>query len=74
MVGGNVEELARVTRLLTTKLVDEGVTCGSGEERIDDVRVDDVGEGVALLGKASDVVTQGLVRLLFAALEVPGVP
>ena len=35
--------------------------------------VDDIREGVATLGKPTDVILQGFAGLLLAALEVPGV-
>jgi len=46
---------------------------GAGDEGPDDVEVCDVGELGALLGESPDEVTEGLVRLLSAALEVLGV-
>ena len=42
-------------------------------ECADDVHVDDIIEGVALLGEPTDVIPQGLAGLLLTALEVPGV-
>ena len=54
--------------------MDQGLVVRPGEERADDVNVDDIGEGVALLGEPMDVIQQGLVGLLLAALEVLGVP
>ena len=56
------------------KLVDQGLLGHSREECADDVRIDDIREGVASLGEPTDVVPQGLARLLLATLEVPGVP
>jgi hypothetical protein len=53
-------------------LVNEGLAGGPREERTNNVCVNDVREGIALLGEPADVVLQGLARLLFAALEVPG--
>ena len=44
------------------------------EEGIDELEVGDAGELGALLGEASDVVTQGLIGLLLAPSEIPGVP
>ena len=54
-------------------------TCGSGTRRssrsecADDVHVDDIRKGVAPLLEPTDVIPYGLVGLLLAALEVPGV-
>jgi hypothetical protein len=47
---------------------------GAYEERVDDIRVSDVGKLGALLRKSPDVVPQGLSRLLAAASKIPGVP
>jgi len=47
---------------------------GTGDEGSDDVGVRDVGELGALLGESPDEVSEGLIRLLPAAPEVPGVP
>ena len=54
--------------------MDQGLTGCPGEERADDVCVDDIRECVASLGEPADVIPQGLAGLLLAALEVPGVP
>ena len=43
--------------LQAAKLVDQGLVVRPGEERTDDVCVDDVGEGVALLGEPADVIS-----------------
>ena len=53
--------------------MDQGLTGHPREECADDVHVDDIGEGVASLGEPTDVIPQGLARLLLAALEVPRV-
>jgi len=47
---------------------------GTRDEGSDDVGVRDVGELGALLGESPDEVSEGLIRLLPAAPEVPGVP
>jgi len=47
---------------------------GTGDKGSDDVGVRDVGELGALLGEPPDEVSEGLVGLLSAAPEVPGVP
>jgi hypothetical protein len=57
-----------------TQLAHQVATSGAGEERVDDIRVGDVGQLGALLRKSSDVVPQGFSRLLAAASEIPGVP
>jgi hypothetical protein len=73
VVRGNVQELAGCAQLPAAELVNEGLASGPKEACADDVCVDDVGEGIAFLGELANVVPQGLARLLFAALEVPGV-
>jgi len=47
---------------------------GTSDESSDDVGVCDVRELGALLGKSPDEVSEGLIGLLSAAPEVPGVP
>jgi len=46
---------------------------GTGDEGSDDIGVCDVGELGALLGETPDEVSEGLIGLLPAAPEVPGV-
>ena len=53
--------------------MDQGLAGHPGEECTDDVRVDDIREGVTSLRKPTDVVLQGLAGLLLTSLEVPGV-
>ena len=53
--------------------MDQRLATCVGKESADHVGVDDVDEGVALLGEAVDVILKGLAALLLAALEVPGV-
>jgi hypothetical protein len=53
--------------------MNKGLAGDPGEERTDDVYVDDVRERIVLLGEPADVVPKGLARLLLAALEVAGV-
>ena len=61
------------TGFQAAKLVDQGLIVRPKEECDDDVCVDDIREGVASLGEPTDVILQGLVGLLLAALEVIGV-
>ena len=51
MVSGDVEQVAGGTGLQASKLVDQGLVGHPGEERTDDVRIDDIREGVASLGE-----------------------
>ena len=73
MVGSDLQELVRGTRLLAPQFVDQGLAVRPAEERTDDVSVNDAWQRVALLGKALDVVAQELVGLLLAIFEVPRV-
>ena len=54
--------------------MDQGLAVSPRKECADDVRVDDIREGVASLREPTDVILQGLAGLLLIALEVPGVP
>ena len=56
VVGGDVEQVMGGTRLQVAKLVDQGLAGRPGEECADDVRVDDIMEGVASLGEPMDVI------------------
>ena len=62
------------TGLQAAKLMDQGLTISPEKECADDVRVNDIREGVASLREPMDVIPQGLVGLLLVALEVLGVP
>jgi hypothetical protein len=46
---------------------------GAGNEGPDDVGVCDVGELGALFGESPDEISEGLIRLLPTAPEVPGI-
>ena len=54
--------------------MDQGLAVSPGKECADDVRVNDIREGVASLREPVDVIPQGLAGLLLTALEVLGVP
>ena len=47
VVHGDVEQVTGGTGLQTAELVDQGLTSCPGEERADDVRVNDIKKGVA---------------------------
>ena len=49
MVHGDVEQVAGGMGLQAAKLMDQGLAGCPGEECVDDIRVDDIGEGVAPL-------------------------
>ena len=55
-VSGDVEQVVSGTGLQAAKLVDQGLIGHPGEECADDVRVNDIQEGVASLGEPTDVI------------------
>ena len=57
VVSGDVEQVAGGTGLQAAKLVDQGLAGRLEEECVDDVCVDDIREGVALLGEPADVMS-----------------
>jgi hypothetical protein len=73
-LGGDVHQLTRSGGSLVTQFSHQVARSGAGEERVDDIRVGDVGQLGALLRKPPDVVPQGFPWLLAAASEIPGVP
>ena len=54
--------------------MDERLTGCATDEGVDHVGVSDVGELVALLGEALDILPEGLVGPLPTVVEVPRVP
>jgi hypothetical protein len=73
-LGGDVHQLARPGGGLATQLTHLVAAGGAGKERVDDIRVGDVGQLGALLRESPDVFPKRLSRLLPAASEVPGIP
>ena len=73
MVCGDIEQVAGGMRLQIAELVDQGLTGCPGQEHADDVHVNDIREGVAWFREPVDVIPQGLIGLLLAALEVLGI-
>jgi len=73
MVRGDIEQVTGGMGHQATKLVDQRLTSHPGEECANDVRVDDMREGVASLGEPADVIPLGLAGLLLPTLDVPGV-
>jgi hypothetical protein len=61
---GDVEGLLRGPGLIAAKLMHQGSTVRARPERRHDVGIADLGELMALLGEALDVVPQGLSMLL----------
>ena len=56
MVSGDVEQVVVGMGLQASKLVDQGLAGCPREECTNDVRIDDIREGVASLGEATDVI------------------
>ena len=56
VVSGDVEQVAGGTGLQAAKLMDQGLAGHLGEECADDVRIDNIREGVASLGEPTDVI------------------
>ena len=56
VVRGDVEQVVGGTRIQTAKIVDQGLTSCPREECTDDVRDDDIWEGVASFGEPMDVI------------------
>ena len=56
VVSGDVEQVTGGTGLQASKLVDLRLVGHPGEECAEDVNVDDIKEGVALLGEPTDVI------------------
>jgi hypothetical protein len=70
-LGGDVHQLARLGGSLVSQFAHQVSASGAGKECPDDVRVGDVGQLSALLGKLPDVLSQGFPWLLAAASEIP---
>ena len=56
VVSGDIEQVTGGTGLQAAKLVDQGLASRLREECTDDVRIDDIREGVASLGEPMDVI------------------
>ena len=56
MVSGDVEQVTGGTGFQAAKLVDQGLAGHPREECTDDVRVNDIREGIASLGEPMDVI------------------
>ena len=56
VVSGDVEQVTGGMGLQSAKLVNQRLAGRPGEEYADDVRIDDIREGVASLGEPVDVI------------------
>jgi hypothetical protein len=54
--------------------MDEGLAGHAADEGIDDIGIGDVGELIALLGEALNVLLESLVGPVPTVAEIPGVP
>jgi hypothetical protein len=70
IVGDDVYQLVGSGGGVAAQLSDQLLASGFREKSHDDVGVGDVGELSALFGETSDIVTEGLARLLFTVPEV----
>ena len=74
VVCGNTEQVVGGIGLQAAKHMDQGLIGCPREECADDVRINDIRKRVAPLQEPTDVIPQGLIGLLLAALEVLGIP
>jgi hypothetical protein len=73
VVGDDVHQLIGSGGGVAAQLSDQLLVGSFREKGHDGVRVSDVGKLSALFGETPDIVTEGIVRLLFTAPEVPRV-
>ena len=74
VLGGDVQELPRHPWGLAVERVDECLAGHAADEGVDHVGVSDVGELIALLGEALNVLLEVLIGPLPTVTEVQGVP
>ena len=74
VAGSNVEELLGGSRSLMSQLVNQVLVGGPRQEGSYNVGIGDVGQLVALLGEAPNVLTKSFPRLLSTVFEIPRVP
>jgi hypothetical protein len=74
VLGGDIQELPHRVWGLVVERMDEGLAGRAANEGIDDIDIDDVGELIALLGEALNVLLESLVGPLPIVAEIPGVP
>jgi hypothetical protein len=72
-LSGDIQQLLGGTRLIPSKLLDQGMTHLAGLEFQDDVSIGHPRELVALSGEAPNLISEGFTQLLPIALQVPGV-
>jgi hypothetical protein len=70
-LGGDFHQFACLGGSLASQFAHQVSAHGADEKCPDDVRVGDVGQLGALLGKPPDVLSQGFPWLLVAASEIP---
>ena len=74
VVSGGIEQLIGTGGTASRKLVHQVPARRALEKCVDDLDVGDAGRLGALLGEVLHIVTQGLIGLLPAPFELPGVP
>ena len=73
-VGGDIKQLIRTGGRAPSQLAHQILACRGQMKGTNDVGVGDTGELDALLGEATNVITQGLVGQLTASSEIPRIP
>ena len=73
-VGGDIKQLIRTRGRAPSQLAHQILACRGQMKGTNDVEVGDAGELDALLGEATNEITQGLVGLLTASSEIPRIP
>jgi hypothetical protein len=68
---GDVEQLLRGLWLIVAELMHQGPVVHAGPKCQDDIGIIDLGELVALAGKPSNVIPEGLVLVMSATLQIP---
>jgi hypothetical protein len=73
VVGDDVHQFVGSDGGVAAQLSDQLFAGGAREKSHDDIGVSDIGKLGVLFGEMSDIVTEGLARLLFTTPEVPRV-
>ena len=74
ILDGDELEIPHHAQGLTTEHMDERIAGRAADEGVDHVGISDVGDLIALLGEALDVLLEGLIGHLPTVVELPRVP
>jgi hypothetical protein len=69
--GGDVKQVLRGLWLIMAELMHQIPAVHAGPKCQDDIGIVDLGELVALAGKPSNVIPEGLALLMSATLQIP---